>query len=53
MTFTGFSPRRVLFAFAAALVCGLVVFSLPSLVWSAVPRALQQADTAQALVPAS
>ena len=54
MTFTGFSPRRVLFAFAAALVCGLVVFSLPSLVWYSVRPALaQQPDPAgQAAAPA-
>jgi CNT family concentrative nucleoside transporter len=52
MTFFGVSPRRVLFAFAAALMCGLVVFTLPSLVWYSIRPALaQQADSARAAPP--
>ena len=43
MTTTAFSPRRLVSAFAAALLCGLAVFALPRAVFNAVaPLVAQQ-----------
>ncbi|HEY2805164.1 MAG TPA: nucleoside transporter C-terminal domain-containing protein [Gemmatimonadales bacterium] len=42
MTFLPFGPRRFLFSFAAALICALVVFTLPRIVYGSVSRAIGQ-----------
>src|SRR5690242_3199915 len=55
MTTTPFGSRRVVFSFAAALLCGLVVFVLPRAVFNTVaPLVAQQPAAAPAVqAPAS
>lgn len=48
MTTTPFGPRKVLIAFATALVCGLVVFALPSAVYRSVAPLVAQQPTVAA-----
>ena len=51
---SSFGPRRFLIAFAAALLCGLAVFSLPRILYNTVaPAFAQQPPAGAAAAPAT
>jgi len=50
---TSFGPRRFLIAFAAALLCGLAVFSLPRILFNTVAPAFAQQPSAATPAPAA